>query len=359
MMKRGRKNRGLCCRLAAMTLAASMVLTACSMEVTESVTDPENTAGVSTEITGDSQGGEASSGEDADDAPLPEETTEEPVTEEPTTEEISTEPDFPPRIHGTKDITVEVGGTVSYKKDVWVEDDHDPFPTLEIDNSAVDLNTVGVYPVTYLAVDFAGNVSKVIIRVYVVEPETEVDPAATEEEIEYMHQLARNALSECTWGGMAPSEELWAIFWYVKNNMNYVNGTDKSSWVHEAIRGFEENTGDCFTYFAVLRAMMEEAGYETVDMTRLGGETRHFWSLVKYKDQWYHIDACPRSPEHGKYWYCFLRTDKELAEFTETWGEGYYYVFDESLSPRTPEESLDLGYDIDGEGHEDYDEDQD
>ena len=41
----------------------------------------------------------------------------------------------------------------------------------------VDLNTAGVYPVTYRAEDSAGNVSKVIIRVYVVESETEVDPA--------------------------------------------------------------------------------------------------------------------------------------------------------------------------------------
>lgn len=350
MMRRGRKNRGLCFRLAAMALAASMTLSACSMEVTESVTDPENTAEVSVQDTTEDNSGET-------ETEPSEEPETEPVTEAPVTEEPTTELDMPPRIFGTRDITVEVGGTVSYKKDVWVEDDHDPFPTLEIDNSEVDLNTAGVYPVTYRATDSAGNVSQVIIRVYVVEPETEIDPAATEEEIARMHQLARNALDECTWGGMSSSEELWAIFWYVKYNMKYVNGTDKSSWVHEAIRGLEEGTGDCFTYFSVLKAMLEEAKYETVDMTRLGGETRHFWSLVKYQNEWYHIDSCPRSADHGKYWYCFLRTDAELAHFTETWGEGYYYVFDESLSPRTPEESLDLGYDINGEGHDYYDED--
>ena len=156
---------------------------------------------------------------------------------------------------------------------------------------------------------------------------------------------------------MSESEELWTLFWHVKYNLKYSGDSDKENWVKEAIRGFKEGNGDCFTYYSVLKALMEEAGYETVDMTRLGGETRHFWSMVKYKGEWYHIDSCPRSAEHGKYWYCFLRTDAQLAEFTEIWGEGYYYVYDQSLCPRTPEESLHLGYEINGEGHSHYDED--
>ena len=354
-MRRARYKRGLCCRLAAMTLAVSMVFSACSMDVTESVTEPQSTTEAFESGTEDPV--ESDDETEPTEAPV-ETTTEEVTTEEPATEpETTTEPDLPPRIRGAKDITVEVGGTVSYKKDVFVEDDHDPFPTLEIDNSAVDLNTVGDYPVIYRSTDSAGHTSQVIIRVHVVEPETEIDPIATEEEIERMHQLARYELKECTWEGMSTLEELWEIFWHVKYNMRYVNGTDKTSWVHEAIRGLEEGTGDCFTYYSVLRALLEEAGYETIDVTRLGGETRHFWSLVKYNDEWYHIDSCPRSQEHGKYWYCFLRTDAQIAEFTEIWGEGYYYVFDQSLCPRTPEESLHLKYDINGEGHEYYDED--
>ena len=352
---RGRrlKHRGICCRLAAMALVTSMTFSACTMDVTESVTEPVNSAEAVSQETGPGDPGGSSEADGSEAGP-----TEAPAietTEEVTTEEESTEPDLPPRIYGAKDITVEVGGTVSYKKDVWVEDDHDPEPELVIDNSAVDLNTAGVYPVIYRSTDSGGHTSQVIIRVHVVEPQT--DPVATEEELETMRQLAHAALEECVYGGMTDLEELWAIFWHVKYNMKYVNGTDKTSWVHEAIRGFEEGTGDCFTYYAVLRALLEEAGYETIDVTRLGGETRHFWSMVKYNDNWYHIDSCPRSAEHGKYWYCFLRTDAQLAEFTEVWGEGYYYVHDESLVPRTPEESLHLDYDINGEGHEYYEED--
>lgn len=353
MMGRGHRRR-ICHRLAALTIVAAMTFSACTMEVTESVTEAPGTEAAS------HQTGEGSSGEESEgDSTEPSETTQEVTTAEPTTEEeTTTEEDLPPQIRGTQDIVVEVGGTVSYKKDVFVEDDHDPFPTLEIDNSQVDLNTPGDYPVTYRSTDSAGHTSQVIIHVHVVEPETEpVDPMATEEEIEKMHRLAGNWLKECTWEDMSETEELWAIFWYVKNNLKYVNGTDKTSWVHEAIRGFEECNGDCFTYFSVLKALLEEAGYETVDVTRLGGEVRHFWSMVKYKDAWYHIDSCPRSEQHGKYWYCFLRTDGQLAEFTEIWGEGYYYVFDQSLCPRTPEESLHLIYNINGEGHEYYDED--
>ena len=116
-----------------------------------------------------------------------------------------------------------------------------------------------------------------------------------------------------------------------------------------SIRGFKERTGDCFTYYAMLKAMVTSQGYETIDVQRVEGyETHHYWSLIKWRDNWYHIDSCPRSEEHMKYWYCFLRTDAELAWFNNQVGEGYY-DYDESLYPRTPEQKLNTGRDIDGD----------
>lgn len=59
----------------------------------------------------------------------------------------------PPVIEGVKDITAYIGETVSYKKDVTVTDNMDQNPTLDIDNSKVNLNKAGTYEVVYTATD--------------------------------------------------------------------------------------------------------------------------------------------------------------------------------------------------------------
>ena len=51
---------------------------------------------------------------------------------------------------------------------VEVVDDYAENPVLTIDNTAVDLNVVGNYPVTYKAVDDVGNVTEETITVSVV-----------------------------------------------------------------------------------------------------------------------------------------------------------------------------------------------
>ena len=131
---------------------------------------------------------------------------------------------------------------------------------------------------------------------------------------------------------------------YVSEHIEYISHSDKDSWVREAIRGLDEGVGDCFTYYSAMRAFMEEAGFETIMVQRVGGETQHFWSLVKVRGEWYHIDACPRSEKRKRYWYCFLRSDEELLRFGE--GEdnyadiNYYYKFDTSLYPASGTDKL-------------------
>ncbi len=233
-----------------------------------------------------------------------------------------------PVIVGVADQTVTAGSSISYRTGVTATDNRDGEVEVQVDASQVDLDTPGVYTVVYTAEDQAGNRTREIAYVT-------VEPEDTAEELRpQMEALAQAAVEECDLTGMSSREQLYTIFWYVKNHMTYTGTSDKTSQVHEAIRGFTEGQGDCFTYFSMLKAMMEAAGFETLDVTRQGGETRHFWSLVLVDGEWYHIDSCPRSAEHNKYWYCFLRTDAELEEFSEQY-DGYYN-FDHTGLPRTP-----------------------
>ncbi|WP_434310056.1 immunoglobulin-like domain-containing protein [Hominifimenecus sp. rT4P-3] len=234
----------------------------------------------------------------------------------------------PPVIAGVADQTITEGDSISYKSGVTVTDNRDENLEITVDASDVNLEQAGTYTVVYTAEDSAGNRAAVSATITV---KARDKGEANREEME---ELAREALANCISDRMSDRDKLYEMFWYVKRHMNYTGDSDKTTQINEAIRGFEEKQGDCFTYFSVLKAMMEQAGFETVDVTRLGGETRHFWSLVKVGDEWYHIDSCPRSVDHNKYWYCFLRTDAELAKFSEQY-DGYYN-FDSTGLPKTP-----------------------
>ncbi|MBQ0026088.1 MAG: transglutaminase domain-containing protein [Lachnospiraceae bacterium] len=231
-----------------------------------------------------------------------------------------------PVITGTEDINVFIGDTISYKDGVTVTDDIDPAPVLDIDNSSVDVNTPGTYEAIYTATDTAGNVTRVIRKINVAAP----DPGA--DNTEEMLRLAAIATSEAIDGAETEYDKLYNIYWWIKNNTKYTGYSNKESAINEAISGFTTHTGDCFTYYAMLKAMMEYAGFETMSVTRINGEAQHFWCLVKYKGEWYHIDACPRSVDHMKYWYCFLRTDAEVEALNRAIGENYYY-YDKTLVP--------------------------
>jgi len=63
----------------------------------------------------------------------------------------------PPEIHGAKDITTSLGKTPDYKSGVTVTDEISRYMDLNVDNSAVDINKLGVYPVIYTAIDQYGN----------------------------------------------------------------------------------------------------------------------------------------------------------------------------------------------------------
>ena len=233
----------------------------------------------------------------------------------------------PPVIVGAADITVPVGESVSYKEGVTVTDNASAEPVLDIDASAVKLREVGKYPVIYTAADASGNSSSVQIILTV--------RAKTPEELsrEELDRLADAALARCIRDGMSDYERLWAIFCYISANISYVDDAESMDEVAEGINGFNKHRGSCFTYFASMKAMLERAGFETVNVVRDNSkkEGRHFWSLVKYQGQWYHIDATPRGPEDGRERLVFLLTDSQIVEMNAAYRN--YWAYDTKNYP--------------------------
>ena len=78
-----------------------------------------------------------------------------------------TEDNTPPEIKGVKDLRAYVGGTINYRKNVKVTDDHDSNPTFTVDSSKVDISKEGTYTVKYIATDAAGNTAEKTAKVVV------------------------------------------------------------------------------------------------------------------------------------------------------------------------------------------------
>lgn len=228
-----------------------------------------------------------------------------------------------PVISGVTDKQIEVGASISYKKDVTVTDNVDPDPELDIDNSQVDLNTAGRYPVTYTATDFAGNSSSVTISVIVTEKSVST---ITDEQVYY---YARPILESITDDSMTDMEVAFAIYNWVGYNLDYVNDSDKSSWQKGAYDALSTYRGDCYNYFAVAKALYNCAGIENIDVVKSNtSHSRHYWSLINLGDGWYHVDPTPRKGDDDRF---FMVTDEELLSYSQRHSNSH--IFDLEAYP--------------------------
>ena len=246
----------------------------------------------------------------------------------------------PPQLLGVRDLTVALNGTLSYRDGVSAEDDVDGPVAVTIDAAAVDLTAAGEYTAVYSAQDAAGNRTEQTITVTVVETATvdqgqdeQTEDEASEEtggEVtqEDVDALADEILGKITNSEMSRREKARAIFNYVNKHIKYVGSSDKSSWLIGAYTGFTRGRGDCYNYFACSKALLTRAGIPNVDLTRAGGNSRHYWQLVNTGDGWYHFDACPHPT--GYPLYAFMITETQVRTYTEQVKQARknYYVYD-------------------------------
>lgn len=240
-----------------------------------------------------------------------------------------------PVITGIKDIHTYLGDPLAYKRGVKVTDNRDDKVDLLVNNSLVNSKAEGKYPVTYTATDQAGNIT--VESCYVIVDKKPEDALS----VETVYELADQVLDQIIEPDMTEKEKLWAIYIWTRRSIEYTGYSDKSTWLADAARGIKTGSGDCFTYYAVARALLERSGYETFPVTRLEVYyTRHYWLLVKFNDGWYHYDACPALLSNP--YKCFLKTDEEIAAYTELVKDlkPGYYDYDNSILPEVATEKV-------------------
>lgn len=91
-----------------------------------------------------------------------------------------------PTLSGLKDLTVTKGGKIDYLKNVSAKDNFDKNPTIEVDDSQVDLSKAGTYIVTYKVKDKSGNENQYKKKVSVVEKKSVSEVKQSKNKIVYL-----------------------------------------------------------------------------------------------------------------------------------------------------------------------------
>lgn len=162
-----------------------------------------------------------------------------------------------------------------------------------------------------------------------VEPTVEIPQPLFEKE--GLEEAVMQLLDSIITADMDKLAQARAVFDYTRTHITYTGDSDKSNWESGAYEGLTVRKGDCFTYYAVSRALLTALGIDNLEVQRVGGPTSHFWNLVDCGTGWYHFDATPRSSKMPPF-VSFMFTDAEAADYTERAGRNYY-TFDGTLYP--------------------------
>jgi hypothetical protein len=208
-----------------------------------------------------------------------------------------------------------------YFKYVTATDNRDVKVKLTVDTSKVDFKTTGTYTITYIATDKAGNTTKEKAKIG-VRVKSSLD------------SMADSILSKITRSSWSDTKKARAIYNYTRGHIAYTGYSDKSSWEREAINGIRYGKGDCFTYYAVARALLTRAGIPNIQVTRVKGHGHHWWNMVYVQGGFYHFDCTPRTAG-GKF--CLL-TDSQLSAYSR--GHGNSHIWAYSKKPKSATKQL-------------------
>lgn len=227
-----------------------------------------------------------------------------------------------PNLYGVRNRYCYIGQAVAYFAEVFAEDNCDGEVPVDVDNTQVNIYAAGTYPVSYTATDSSGNSVTLSCEF------TFVDETITDETL---NAAVDAVLAEITTSDMSIGYKAYAIYKYVFGHIKYNGVSNKTDWRYEAYRGITTGRGDCFTFYATAKCLLERIGAQTMCVERYGGKnTHHYWLLVNLGTGWYHLDTINVGPRN---WECFMRTTEDLLARST-----YFWSFDQSKYPPTPTE---------------------
>ncbi|SDI52646.1 Transglutaminase-like superfamily protein [Pseudobutyrivibrio sp. 49] len=190
----------------------------------------------------------------------------------------------PPVINGVEPLQIAQGDAISFKKNIEVIDDIDDNPTLEVDSSEVNADKRGVYNITYIARDAAGNETKKSTTVKIVSAKIS---EATEENV---NALADAVLEDIIKDGMDQKAQAKAVFNWVVNNITYSESAGIDDLYSAAYKGMYYHVGDCTVKQKTAEVLLNRLGIKNMEIEKIRDTRGHYWLLIDIGEGWYHYD---------------------------------------------------------------------
>lgn len=251
-------------------------------------------------------------------------------TESTTPTETTPRDTVAPELVGVHDFVIYQGDTISYYSGISATDDEDPNPTITVDNSAVDLSKEGEYQAIYICKDAAGNETRVVATVTVLQKKEGYA------DLETIYAEVDAKLAQIVKEDMTDRQKVEAIYIWARSSLGYSDHFDHNDYRQAAYLMLTKNSGDCYGYFAVTKLMFERLGIPNIDVQKVKNyeeDSNHYWSLVSVDggQTWYHFDATPRKGSGDDF--CLV-TDAFLDAYSDAHKKCHNR--DKSLYPATP-----------------------
>lgn len=222
-----------------------------------------------------------------------------------------------PLFYGIHDITVgDAEDTViNYLDGITVTDDYDEDPFVMVDSSRVQIGEPGIYTVSYIAKDVAGNIRRQDAHVTIKSTDTDeiVSGAGSMWDSPYhneLYRLAYDLLDELR--GDDDRETALNIFTWVHSYVSYETVMGTITFEEAAYNALTKHSGDCYGFYACCKVLLDCAGIPNMTVLRdpitYNG---HYWNLVKIDGEWYHCDSTKFMNHQSLY---FELTDDEIMD---------------------------------------------
>lgn len=243
----------------------------------------------------------------------------------------------PPVITGLLDRFTYLDEPVAYLKEIRATDNVDKNVSIQV-LSDLNIHKTGKYEVTFVATDMAGNTTKASTTFTVIEA------TVTDEDIKEMANkvlYGADGVAGIINDTMTTAEKASAIFDWCNKKIKYTGDNNHSDWRLAAKKGFEKKSGDCYTFYAVSRALLEQLdNVQLLEIRRYReASTRHYWLLVNIMNTgWYHFDTCNLGPwispdQTGPRYRCFMEIDSNLVKYSSR-----YWRYDDIYPDRDKED---------------------
>ena len=240
----------------------------------------------------------------------------------------------PPVVEASEIIVCPLGSAIEYKPYITLTDNCVGELSFEVDESGLNVDEVGEYTVFVVGKDRVGNKSERIrVTVKVVDEYSE----------EKLEELLLKLIKKIDPEGKSREQICRDIYKQVRKTLVYTGDSEKGDVNRAAYYALMGGGGDCYSYFAVTKLLLDRCGIENMQIERIqgAGEGTHFWNLVNIgegdTERWYHLDTTLLDSGRYEHSGCLL-TEKQINAFSKARRD--FYRYDKNGYPEIAEEII-------------------